>query len=194
MHRERLSRSDSAPCRPNWTADPATRRTCGSLFRAVNTEDLLAQLIETLDAELEQLTLLRFRLIVLGSLVTADQAFWLPMSVRELEATSEQLRLTDLRRAAATSGITEAFLLDPEAQLPQIAAQVDGGWGEMLHDRRRLLLEQVASIRSVAEVTVSALGRRSTLLREALSFLSSDGASTYGRQGRARPQIVQGAM
>jgi hypothetical protein len=164
------------------------------LFKAVSTEDLLAQLIETLDAELEQLTLLRFRLIVLGALVAADQAFWLPLSVRELEATADQLRMLDLRRAAATSGITEAFLLDPEAHLPQIAAQVDEGWGEMLQDRRRLLLEQMASVRSVAELTVSALGRRSTLLAEALSFLSSDGGSSYGRQRPSRPQIVQGAM
>jgi hypothetical protein len=164
------------------------------LFRAVSTEDLLAQLIEALDAELEQLTLLRFRLIVLASLVSADQAVWLPTSVRELQATTDQLRVIDLRRAVATSGITEAFLLDPEARLPQIAAQVDDGWGEMLHDRRRLLIEQVANVRSVAELAVSALGRRSNLLREALGFLSGEGGSSYGRQGPARPQIVQGAM
>jgi hypothetical protein len=164
------------------------------LFRAVSTEDLLAELIETLDAELEQLTLLRFRLVVLGSLVAADQAFWLPTSVRELQATTDQLRLIDMRRAAATSGITEACLLDPEARLPQIAAQVDDGWGEMLHDRRRLLLEQMANIRSVADLTISSLGRRSTLLREALGFLSGSGGSSYGRQGPSRPQIVQGAM
>jgi hypothetical protein len=186
--------SISAPCRANWTADPATRRTAGSLFKAVSTEDLLAHLIETLDSELEQLTLLRFRLIVLGSLVAADQAFWLPMCVRELEATTDQLRLLDLRRAAATSGVTEAFLLDPEARLNQIAAQVDEGWGEILYDRRRLILEQVANVRSVAELTVSALGRRSNLLRDALRLLSSAGGSSYGRQGPSRPQIVQGAM
>jgi len=160
----------------------------------VTTEDLMAQLVETLDDELEQLALLRFRLIVLGALVAADQAFWLPRSVRELQATTEQLRLIDLRRAAATSGITEAFWLDPEARLPEIAAQVDDAWGEILHDRRRLILEQVASIQSVAEVTTSALGRRSTLLREALGFIAGGTGSTYGRQGPARPQIVQGAM
>jgi hypothetical protein len=102
--------------------------------------------------------------------------------------------LIDLRRAAATSGITEAYFLDPEALLPQIAAQVDDGWGEMLHDRRRLLLEQVANIRSVADLTISALGRRSTLLKEALSFVSSGAGSTYGRQRPARAQIVQGAL
>ena len=184
----------SAPSVAIWTVDPATRCTLGSLFTVVSTDDLMAQLIETLDAELEQLTLLRFRLVVLGSLVAADQAFWLPASVRELQATTEQLRMIDLRRAAATSGITEAFWLDPEAGLPQIAAQVDDAWGEMLHDRRRLILEQVANVRSVAEVTISALGRRSTLLKEALSFISSGGGSTYGRQRPSRPQIVQGAM
>ena len=97
----------------------------------MSTEDLLAELIEALDDELEQLTLLRFRLVVLGSLVAADQAVWLPTSVRELQATTDRLRLIDLRRAAATSGITEAFFLDPEAPLPQIAAQVDDGWGEI---------------------------------------------------------------
>ena len=154
----------------------------------------MAQLVETLDEELEQLALLRFRLVVLGALVAADQATWLPRSVREVQASTEQLRLIDLRRAAATSGITEAFWLDPEARLPEIAAQVDDAWGELLHDRRRQLLEQVAGIRSVAELTTSALGRRSTLLRDALSFISGGAGSTYGRQGPARPQIVQGAM
>jgi hypothetical protein len=164
------------------------------LFKAMSTDDLLAQLIEALDDELEQLALLRFRLVVLGSLVAADQPVCLPLSVRELQATTDQLRLIDLRRAAATSGVTEAFFLDPEAHLPQIAAQVDDGWGEILHDRRRLLLEQVANIQSVADLTISALGRRSTLLSEALSFVSSDGGSTYGRQRPARAQIVQGAL
>ena len=175
-------------------ADPATRCTLGSLFRVVDTDDLMAELIETLDAELAQLTLLRFRLVVVGALVAADQAFWLPMSVRELQATTEQLRVIDLHRAAATSGITEAFWLDPEARLPQIAAHAAGAWGEMLHDRRRLILEQVANIRSIADLTISALGRRSTLLREALNFVSCDSGSSYGRQGSPRPQIVQGAM
>ena len=160
----------------------------------VSTDDLMAELIETLDAELEQLTLLRFRLVVLGSLVAADQAFWLPTSIRELQVTTEHLRMIDLRRAATTSGITEAFWLAPEARLPDIAAQVDNAWGEMLHDRCRRILEQVANIRSVADLTITALGRRSTLLREALGFISSGSGPTYGRQGPSRPQIVQGAM
>jgi hypothetical protein len=32
------------------------------------------------------------------------------------------------------------------------------------------------------------------MLRDALRFLSSDGGSSYGRQGPSRAQIVQGAM
>ena len=146
--------------RPIWTPDPATRCIRRVVVQVVSTEDLLAELVETLDAELEQLTLLRFRLVVLGSLVAADQASWLRCPSASSQATTEQLRLIDLRRAAATSGITDAFWLDPEARLHQIAAQVDDAWGEMLHDRRRLLLEQVANIRSVADLAISALGRR----------------------------------
>jgi hypothetical protein len=52
----------------------------------------------------------------------------------------------------------------------------------------------VANIRSVADLTISALGRRSTLLKEALGFVSSSSGSTYGRQRPPRAQIVQGAM
>lgn len=179
---------------PISTADPATRRPGGSLFVVVSIEDHLAQLIETLDVELEQLTTLRFRLAVLASLVATDQTVWLPTSVRELEEATERLRLIDLRRAAATTGITEAFWLSPEARLPEIAAKVDDCWGELLHDRRREILEQVAGIRHVAELAISAMGRRSALITEALSFVSSDSGSTYGRQSPARARIVQGAM
>jgi hypothetical protein len=164
------------------------------LFTPVSIEDLLTQLIGILDAEVEQLAILRFRFIVLASLVAADQALWLPMSVRELEAATEQLRLIDLRRAATTTGVTEAFWLDPDSRLPEIAERVDESWGELLHDRRRELLEQVENIRSVAEQTISAVGRRSALVKEALSFISDTGGSTYGRPSSPAPQIVRGAM
>jgi len=160
----------------------------------MSVEDHVAQLIETLDDELEQLTILRFRLVVLAALVAADQALWLPMSVRDLEVAIEQLRLVDLRRAAATSGITEACWLSPEARLPEIAAKLDDAWGEMLQSRRRELLEQVANVQNVAELAISAMGRRSTLISEALRFVSSDGGAAYGRQSPRRARIVQGAM
>lgn len=157
-------------------------------------EDHLAQLIETLDIELEQLTALRFRLTVLTSLVAADQTVWLPMSVRDLETTAEQLRLIDLRRAAAASGVTEACWLDPGARLPEIAAKVDEGWGEMLRDRRREILEQVAAIQNVADLALSAMGRRSAMTLEALRSFSSETGATYGRQSSTTARIVQGAM
>ncbi len=160
----------------------------------MSVEDHVAQLIETLDDELEQLTTLRFRLVALAALVAAGHALWLPMSVRDLEVAIERLRLADLRRAAATSGITEAFWLSPEARLPEIAAKLDDGWAEILQDRRRELLEQVANVQNVAELAISAMGRRSALISEALRCVSSDGGSTYGRQSPRRARIVQGAM
>jgi hypothetical protein len=164
------------------------------LFNSVNTEALLTQLVETLDDELEQLALLRFRFVVLASLVAADQSLWLPMSVHELERATEQLRLADLRRAAAATGVTEAFMLDADVRLRDIANEVDDSWGELLLDRRTELLEQVANLRSVAELTISALGRRAALVEEALAFLRTDPGSTYGRPAAPQAQIVRGAM
>jgi hypothetical protein len=160
----------------------------------VSTEDLLAQLLEILDDELEQLAGLCYRFVVLASLVAADQALWLPMSVQELERATERLRLIDLRRAAATSGVTEAFWLDSEARLQEIADRVDDSWGELLHDRRRELLEQIANLQSMADLTITAVGRRSTLVGEALDFLRSDSSATYGRRSAPRSQIVRGAL
>ena len=117
---------------------------------------------------------------MLGSLVAADQASWLPMSVRELQATTDQLRLIDLRRAAAAPyfGITEAFLLDPEALSPRSRPRSTTPGG-----RCSTIGAACSSSRSpTSEVSltlaISALGRRSTLLKEALSFISSDGGST----------------
>ena len=166
---------DSGPLTPQLAARS------GSLFKSVGTEDLLAELIETLDAELEQLTLLRFPSSCSGSLWL--QIRRLPSANRSgaSGATTDQLCLIDLRRRwqrpsgspRRSSSILRCTSRDRGAGRPLVG-------GEMLHDRRRLLLEQRANIRSDAELTISSLGRCSTLLCEALSFLSGSGGWSYG--------------
>ena len=133
--------------------------------RVVHIEDHLAQLIETLDAELEQLSVLRFRLVALASLVAADQALWLPMSVRELEG--------DDRAAPprSISGGRPRPRASPRrsCSIPRpISTRSRPRWTTA--GRRcsttgaACILEQVANVRSVAELAISALGRRSTLI------------------------------
>ncbi len=160
----------------------------------MNSDDLLAELVEVLDIELEQLHTLTYRVVVLAALVGADQGRWIPRSVAELEAASEQVRLVDLRRAAATSGVTEACGFAPDVRLDEIAHDVAPGWGELLDERRTNLLESVATLQSIADLARSAVGRHSALAEEALAFLRNDTSGTYGRPVAARPQIVRGAL
>jgi hypothetical protein len=160
----------------------------------VNIEDLLTLFVETLDDELDQLAVLRFRLVVLASLLAADQSLWLPMSVQELQQATEELRLIDLRRAATTMGITDVCRLDADTGLGEIAGRLDDRWGEVLHGRREELLEQVANLQSVADLTISALGRRSELVQEALAFVPTDSGTTYGGRPSSPAQIVQGTI
>lgn len=160
----------------------------------MNVDDLLAQLVEVLDEEVERLVDLRFRLVAIGALVATDQVEWLPQAVRELERSSEELRLADLRRAVATTGVTTACHLDPEARLHELAEQVAEGWGEVLRGRRRQLLEELADVQNLAELTTSAVGQHSELVQEALTFLRSNAGSAYSRHTVPRAPIVQGAM
>ncbi len=160
----------------------------------MSTDELLSELIDVLDDELERMAILRFRLVVLGSLMAADQTPWLERSIQELERASEQLRLADLRRAATTAGLTDEYDLGTEARLGDIADHVAEGWGEILRDRRFRLLEEIAALDGLVQTTTAAAGRRTAIVQEALTFLNSDAAPTYGRRPTGTARLVQGAL
>jgi len=160
----------------------------------VNTDTQLAQLVDVLDAELERINALRHRFVVLASLVATDQGDWVPGSVRDLQQASEDLRAIELRRAVLTSGIATARGLDDEARLEEIVGSVDPSWGAVLDARRQAIREEMAHLRNEADITRAAVERRSALAEEALAFLHSDAASTYGRPRGTRAQIVQGSL
>ena len=160
----------------------------------MNTELQLAQLVDVLDAEIERFNALRHRFVVLAALVAADQGEWVPASVQDLQRAGDELRTVELRRAVLTSGIATAYGLDDEARLEEIIGSVDPSWGSVLDTRRVTLQEQLAHLSSEADVTRTAVERRSALAEEALAFLHRDTASTYGRPRNSRAQSVQGAL
>ena len=160
----------------------------------MKTETQLAQLVEILDVELERITALRLRFVVLAALVAADQGDWVPGSVRDLQRASEDLRTVELRRAVLTSGIASTCGLDTEARLEEIVGSVDPSWGLALDTRRLAIREEMVHLCSEADITRTAVERRSALAEEALAFLHSDAAGTYGRPTGARAHIVQGSL
>jgi hypothetical protein len=160
----------------------------------VEIDDLLSELVESLDRDLELLFTLRYRLVVLGALATADQAPSIVTAVREIEIAYEALRLEELVRSAATVMVLDHFELDPAVRLDELAEHVGGAWAEMLCDRRKTLIETVTGIQSLANTVSAVMGRRAALADEALAFLRADGGVTYGRSSSRGGVLVDGAL
>lgn len=157
-------------------------------------DDLLSELIDSLDRDIELLLTLRYRLVVLGALATAEQASSIVTAVREIEIAYEGLRLQELARSAATVMVVDHFDLDPAVHLDELASHVGGAWADMLRERRQTLLETVSAIQSLANTVSAVMGRRAALADEALAFLRVDGASTYGRSAARGGVLVEGSL
>ena len=173
---------------------PSTLLARESLLLVVDIDDLLAELVESLDREVELLLVLRYRLTVLGALATGDQGASIVTGVREVELAHEALRLEELARSAATVLVTDYFELDDQIRLDELATHVAPGWGDLLRERRLALIESINGVQRLAETVHHAMGRRAALAEEALSFLRSDGASTYGRPVPRGGVLVDGVL
>lgn len=166
----------------------------GSLILQVDADDLLSELVEALERDLELLAVLRYRLIVLGALATADQGPSILTAVREIETAYEALRLEELVRSSAMVLVADHFELDQSLRLDELATHTSGGWSGVLLDLRRALIETVTGIQALANSVSAAMGRRAVLTDEALAFLRTDGGATYGRSAPRGGVLVDGAL
>ena len=160
----------------------------------MDTDDLLSELVEALERDLELLAVLRYRLTVLGALATADQGPSIPTAVREVETAYGDLRVEELVRSSATVLVADHLGLDPTIRLEELATHTSGGWSEVLLERRRLIIESVTGIQALVNSVSATMGRRIVLTEEALAFLRSDGAATYGRNAARGGIFVEGAL
>jgi hypothetical protein len=160
----------------------------------VDTDALLAQLVEALDRDLELIGIVRYRLTVVASLAAADQGPWLPGAIGEMALASAALQDADRHRASVTAGVARALDLDPGARIEVVADRAGGVWGDVLRDRRRALTEAVMGVQGLAHTVNGQMGRRASLAEEALAFLRGDGNATYGPTHRREAVLVEGAI
>ena len=161
----------------------------------MDTDTLLVELVEALDYDLELLEVLRYRLVVLGALAGADQGSMLLFGVREIEMSYEALRVAEMVRASVTERVADELDIDALPTLEEIADFVSAGWGEVLRERRRQLIEIVTEIQGISRTVGAAMGRRVALAEEARAFLRSDATSSYGRPSLPREGVlVEGAI
>lgn len=160
----------------------------------MDTDNLFAELVEALDRDIHLIEMIRYRLIVLEALAGTNEGALLPRAVTELGTAHEELAAADRARAAATARVAERLDLDPDSRVEALAERADEGWGEILRTRRRALIEALSSAQGLARTVSGAMGRRASLVEEALASLRPGGGTTYGRGAQREPMLVEGAM
>ena len=158
------------------------------------TDELLTELVEVLDEELERMATLRFRLIVLGSLMAADQTPWLERSIRDCSR----------RRPNSSGWRISAAPRRPSGCCTNTAWRTRLVWkrsrrgptmrGRVARERRLQLLEEMLAFAARRH------GRRGRLeagrlVQEALTFSAATRLSSdYQHRRRAPRGLVQGSM
>lgn len=160
----------------------------------MNIDDLFVQFVETLDREVELLTTIRYRLIVLGAIAAFDQGDVIPKAVQEVEVSSEELKVFELLRASITIQLTDELNLDANSQIEEIAHHAQGAWEEILLDRRQSLKDSMDGIQELANSVCESMERRAALIEEALKFIRTGSGTTYGRTVSRGGVLVEGAI
>lgn len=135
--------------------------------------------------ERDALQLLLFKLVEEQLIVSSGRARWLPQANEEIEFALEQLRGTEVLRAAETDAIAEELGLPSPATLTQLEAAADEPWATLYGEHRRALLELITEIEQVTAENRKLLAAGARAMRETLLSVSQT-VQTYDARGAAR--------
>src|ERR1700761_4339994 len=88
----------------------------------------------------ELLELLLFKLEEEQLLLAAGRSRWLAHATREVEVVLEQIRQTEVARAADAQAVAIELGLTAEASLGELADAAPAPWSELLHQHRKAFL------------------------------------------------------
>jgi hypothetical protein len=134
--------------------------------------------------ERDALQLLLFKLIEEQLIVNSGRTRWLPQANEEIEFALEQLRGTEVLRAAETDAIAEELGLPSPATLTQLGAAADEPWATLYGEHRRALLELIAEVEQVTAENRTLLVAGARAVRETLLSVSQT-VRTYDSRGTA---------
>lgn len=133
----------------------------------------------------ELLELLLFKLEEEQLLLASNRSRWLAHATREVQVVLDQLRQTEVARAAYAQAVAMELGLTPEASLGELADAAPVLWSDLLHEHRKAFLTLTSEISSMADANRDLLTAGQRAARETL--LAFAGAvETYGRQGKTR--------
>ncbi|GIH97922.1 flagellar protein FlgN [Planobispora siamensis] len=142
----------------------------------------LADLSSTLWRIREMMDLLLFKLEEEQLVLAAGKTRWLPHATREVEMVLEQIRKSEVLRAAQVDAVAAEFGLAPAPSLQALAAAVDEPWSEIFQQHRVAFLTLTAEITAMAEANRELLTVGARAVHEALMNVTGS-VTTYGRSG-----------
>jgi len=158
----------------------------------------LADLSSILWRERELLELLLFKLEEEQLVLAGGRTRWLAHASREVELILEQIRSSEVIRAAEVAALGGQLGLGPNPSLSDLAEAVPPPWHELLRDHRKAFLALTAEIDALAMTNRELLTTGQRAIRETLLAMSG-AVETYGRRGQtvangARRRLVDEAI
>src|SRR3954452_19462984 len=143
----------------------------------------------------ELLELLLFKLEEEQLLLAAGRSRWLAHATREVEVVLEQIRQTEVARAAYAQAVAVQLGLPAEASLGELADAAPAPWSDLLHQHRKAFLTLTSEISGMASANRELLTAGQRAARDTMLAFAGN-VETYGRQGQTvvggarRPSLV----
>ena len=158
----------------------------------------LAELSSILWRERDMLELLLFKLEEEQLVLAAGRTRWVAHATREVELVLEQIRLTEVLRAAEVAVVGAALGIGTEPSLGQIADAADEPWSDLFHQHRKTFRALTAEITALADANRELLTAGQRAVQETMLVVSGS-AQTYGRRGETvaatpRTRLIDEAM
>lgn len=147
----------------------------------------------------ELLELLLFKLEEEQLLLAAGRSRWLAHATREVEVVLEQIRQTEVARAAYAQAVAGELGLNAEASLGELADAAPAPWSELLHQHRKAFLTLTSEISAMADTNRDLLTAGQRAARETMLAFAGT-VETYSPQGKTvsggvrRPSLVDEAI
>ncbi|BAL92838.1 hypothetical protein AMIS_76180 [Actinoplanes missouriensis 431] len=147
----------------------------------------------------ELLEMLLFKLEEEQLLLAANRSRWLSHATREVEVVLDQIRQTEVIRAAYSQEVAAELGLSPDASLGELADAAPDPWSDLLHQHRKAFLLLTSEIRALADVNRDLLTAGQRAARETM-LAFAETVETYGPQGQTvtggarRPSLVDEAI
>jgi hypothetical protein len=134
--------------------------------------------------ERDALQLLLFKLVEEQLIVSAGHTRWLAQANDEIEAALEQLRGTEVLRAAEVDAIADELGLKEPPTLAELAALAPQPWATLFGEHRQALLQLVAEVEGATGHNRVLLAAGARAVRETLLSVSQS-VQTYDSNGSA---------